>query len=432
MIPLGDGEHQVGAGRTAETDMRRSGWRGVLCAGVLGTLLATACGSQAGPGEVVTLEFFQFKSEAIALFDDLVSDFNDEHPGIRVVQNAVPDSETALRVRLVREDYPDVMTLNGNFTFGEVATAGVFYDFSDEPILQEINPATQDILDALGVREEGEANGLAYANNANGVIYNVALFEEHDVAVPETWDELLAAIDTFEEAGVQPFYYTLAETWTSLPAWNGLAGNEDPVAFFAALEQEETSFSEGFDVVAERMETLFSFGQPNPFSTDYGTGNQAFARGDVAMYLQGSWAIPAIRELGADFDIGVFPYPADAPGESQLVSGVDVALTMPREPEHPEEAMLFLEYLLRPEVVERYVTDQSAIPTLDDSDPADPALDPLMTYFEDGRVVGFSDHQVPPSIPLAEINQSYLISGDADAYLATLDNEWEKYARRRS
>jgi raffinose/stachyose/melibiose transport system substrate-binding protein len=412
--------------------MRRSGFRSVLCIGVLGTLLATACGTGGGREGVVTLEFFQFKPEAIALFDAVVADFNAEHDDIHVVQNAVPDSETAIRVRLVREDYPDVMTLNGNFTFGEIASAGVLYDFSGEPILQEINPATQDILDDLGVREEGEVNGLAYANNANGVIYNAELFEEHDVAVPETWDELIAAIETFEAADVQPFYYTLAETWTTLPTWNGLAGNEEPVSFFEALDDGESSFSEGFVDVAERMETLFSFGQPNPFSADYGTGNQAFARGDVAMYLQGSWAIPAIRDLGAEFDLGVFPYPADAPGESQLVSGVDVALTMPREPEHPEETMVFIEYLLRPDVVERYVTDQSAIPTLVDSGPADPALQELMTYFEEGRVVGFSDHQVPPSIPLAEINQSFLISGDAEGYLATLDNEWEKYARRRA
>jgi raffinose/stachyose/melibiose transport system substrate-binding protein len=411
--------------------MRRGGWQHGLCLGLLGTLLAAGCDT-GGRADVVTLEFFQFKPEAIALFDELVADFNDEHDGIRVVQNAVPDSETAIRVRLVREDYPDLMTLNGNFTFGEIASAGVLYDFSDEPILQEINPAVQDILDDLGVREEGEVNGLAYANNANGVIYNVALFEEHGVEVPETWDEFVAAIETFEGAGVQAFYYTLAETWTTLPAWNGLAGNEDPVSFFAALDDDQTDFREGFSTVAERLETLFSFGQPNPFSADYGTGNQAFAQGDVAMYLQGSWAIPAIRDLGADFDIGVFPYPADAPGESQLVSGVDVALTMPRDPEHYEESMVFIEYLLRPDVVERYVTDQSAIPTLVDSEPADPALDQLMPYFEDGRVVGFSDHQVPPSIPLAEINQSFLISGDEEGYLATLDNEWEKYARRRA
>jgi raffinose/stachyose/melibiose transport system substrate-binding protein len=93
--------------------------------------------------------------------------------------------------------------------------------------------------------------------------------------------------------------------------------------------------------------------------------------------------------------------------------------------------MAFIEFLLRPDNVERYVADQSAIPTLVDSEPTDPALEDLMPYFEAERIVGFSDHQIPPSIPLPEINQRFLIDGDEDAYLATLDNEWSKYARRR-
>lgn len=389
----------------------------------------SACAAES-EDQQVSLDFFQFKPEAIGIFDELIADFEAEHPTIRVVQNHVPDADTAIRVRMVREDIPDVMTLNGNFSFGELASAGVFHDFSGSPLLEEIRPAVQDILNALGTRD-GEVNGIPFANNANGIIYNKDLFAEYDVEVPTTWDELVEVIDTFENAGVQPFYQTLGEPWTSLPAWNALAGNEEPEEFFAALKDDQSSFQMGFDRVAERLSFLFDHGQPDSAARDYNTGNQAFAREESAMYLQGVWAIPSIRSLGADFEIGVFPYPADSPDATRLVSGVDAALTMGREPDHPEESMVFIEYLLRPDVVERYVADQSAIPTIEGLQPTDPALEDLVPYFERGQIVGFSDHQIPPSIPLPQINQQFLLDDNQDAYLQTLDNEWEKYARRR-
>ena len=113
------------------------------------------------------------------------------------------------------------------------------------------------------------------------------------------------------------------------------------------------------------------------------------------------------------------------------MSGVDVALTMPKEPAHPEESLRFIEYLMRPDVVDKYVTDQAAVPTLTGVLSDDPALEGLLPYFEEERLVGFTDHQIPASIPLQQINQSFLIDGDQEDYLATLDNEWDKFVDRR-
>jgi raffinose/stachyose/melibiose transport system substrate-binding protein len=307
----------------------------------------------------------------------------------------------------------------------------VFYDFSDSPIVDEINPAIIDIINDLGVANEGEINGLPFASNADGVIYNKDLFEQHEVDVPTTWDELIDVAETFEAAGVAPFYGTLLEQWTSLPAWNGLAANLPPDDFWEQLNAEETSFQEGFPEVAERLYELFQHTQEDPFARNYNEGNQAFASGESAMYLQGSWAIPVIRSFNADIELGVFPLPMDSVEETNLVSGVDVAITMGREPEHLEESMLFIEYMMSPEVMSFYAERESAIPTLTDLEPTDEALADLVPVFEQQRVVGFADHKIPPAVPLQPINQEFLIDGDVDNYLSELDSEWEKVAARR-
>ena len=37
-----------------------------------------------------------------------------------------------------------------------------------------------------------------------GLLINTEVFKAHNVGIPQTWDQLLAAIDTFKAAGVTP------------------------------------------------------------------------------------------------------------------------------------------------------------------------------------------------------------------------------------
>ena len=153
------------------------------------------------------------------------------------MQNQVADADTIIRTLLVKDKAPDVITLNANGGFGRLAQAGVFYDFSDEPVLDTINPAVQEILADLG-NKEGEVNGLGYVNNANGVIYNQAIFEEQGLEVPETWDEFIAVCDELQDAGITPFYGTLADSWTGLPSFNALGAYPAQGDFFDQMREE--------------------------------------------------------------------------------------------------------------------------------------------------------------------------------------------------
>ena len=96
--------------------------------------LAAAGGSLAacssGRDGRVRLELFQFKSEAIGLFDRICADFNAANPDIEVTQNFQADNVTALRVRLVKGDMPDLVTINADYNYGALARTGVFHDFA--------------------------------------------------------------------------------------------------------------------------------------------------------------------------------------------------------------------------------------------------------------------------------------------------------------
>lgn len=401
-------------------------------------LTVAACSSD--DGEVVTLSFLQFKGEALEQFETIIDEFEAENPDIRVIQNQVADADTTIRTLLVKDRAPDVITLNANGGFGKLATAGVFHDFTGDPVLETINPAVQEILADLG-NKEGEVNSLGYINNANGIIYNTKIFEEQGLDIPETWEELFAACDQLQTAGITPFYGTLADAWTVLPSFNAIGAYAAQDGFFDTLRSaegnvgptSEVSFTENFAEVMQRQAELFAYAQDGYRGQSYDDGNAAFARGEVAMYMQGIWALAPIQATNPDIEAAIFPYPAlsNVPEDRLLVTGVDVTVTIAKDTPHLDEALRFVRFMFEKDVISELAESQNMVPSVIGAELSDnAALQAVAPYFEEGRIAGFIDHQVPAAVPLEATVQQALFNDAIPPALATLDNEWSKVAAR--
>ncbi|NMR21459.1 ABC transporter substrate-binding protein [Cellulomonas fimi] len=403
-----------------------------LVVGVLSMSLA-AC---AGGGDKTTITFFQFKPEAVAYFEDLAAQFEEANPDIRVIVDNVPDPESALRARLVKNDVPDVLTLNGNATFGELASAGVFADFTrfaDGALLEGVNEGYLDVVRNLGAGEPGAVNGIPFAANASGVLYNTEVFAGQGAEIPQTWDELIGLAESFEQAGITPFYAMLADPWTAQSPLAPLTAQTAPEDFFENRFADRTTFAEGWREAAEKEAELFEYTQPNPAAFGYQEGTVAFADGESAMLLLGSYAVPQIRSFEPDFEVGSFALPAtDDPDATTLVSGVDVLITAGANGAYPEASRRFIEFLMQPDVVQAYAEEQVAIPALEGASNPDPALAGVQPYIDSERIVGFTDHQFIPAIPLGPLLQQFLIDKDVDAFLGGLDDSWDRVAQRRT
>ena len=161
----------------------------VMCAIAVGFGLAGCGSSTAG---TVTLDFFQFKYEAADQF------------------NNSANAQTDLRTRFVKNRVPDVITFNGDISFGNFAASGVFYDFTDEPIVDTLNPGMVQIAKNLVQTTDSSKKrlyGLPFAGNASGYIYNKALFRKVGLDPenpPTTWSEFTDMLNTFKDAGINP------------------------------------------------------------------------------------------------------------------------------------------------------------------------------------------------------------------------------------
>ncbi|WP_366180287.1 extracellular solute-binding protein [Actinomyces timonensis] len=391
-------------------------------------------GCSSGDDGKVHLELFQFKSEAIALFDTICADFNAANPDVVVTQNFQADSITALRARLVKGSVPDLITINGDYSYGALARTGVFADFADSGLLDGVNPTVAGILNTLGTGAEGETNGLAFADNGSGIIYNKDVFETAGVEPPTTWAELIEVCDQLQAQGINPFYWATKDNWTGAPAFSSLSGSflTDGVAAWYGRRRVidgRTSFRE-LAPVFEKMLQAYQYGNDDKASLGYNDGNQGFAQGKGAMYWHGTYAIPAIRSYNPDINLGTFATPADDATDTKVVSGVDIAFTMGEDPAHPEENQRFLEYIMSEANMSAYCREQTAYPTLTTLTADDPALGGLQPYFDDERLATYSDHNFPQAITLNAYIQQYLFNGDLEALVQTLDTQWDKVVKR--
>ena len=213
----------------------------VMCAIAVGFGLAGCGSSTAG---TVTLDFFQFKSEAADQFKSMVADFEKQNPTIKVNINNSANAQTDLRTRFVKNRVPDVITFNGDISFGNFAASGVFYDFTDEPIVDTLNPGMVQIAKNLVQTTDSSKKrlyGLPFAGNASGYIYNKALFRKVGLDPenpPTTWSEFTDMLNTFKDAGINPLQGSVADAWTTQAPLASLTGTLVPEVHRAQARQD--------------------------------------------------------------------------------------------------------------------------------------------------------------------------------------------------
>lgn len=414
-----------------------------LFTGVLSSALAISllvgCGSgntsedggNTSKGGEINLEFFQFKQEAVGTFDQLIAKFEDQNPGISITQNNVPESDTVILSRLTQNKVPEIMAINGNSTYGELARAGALKDFSGDQNVDRVIPSYIEMLQMI-VRSDEKVYGIPHSANANTVLYNKTKFEDLGLEVPRTWDELIEIAKQIEVAGETPFYSTYGEAWTILPPFNALASNLHGNDFFEKRHANETTFAERYREVSEKMLQLLEYTDNDVFGSNYNQGNNAFANGESVMYMQGVWAIGSIREANPDIEVGAFALPVtNNAEENRLVSGVDVLFTMSADAEHPEEAQKFIDFLLEEESIKYYLEQQKMFSAIEGIYQEDPSVSDLLIHFEKGTITSFADHYYLPGMQVDALVQEFLLDKNVDKFLETMDGEWDKVKARQ-
>ncbi|MFC0682677.1 ABC transporter substrate-binding protein [Lysobacter korlensis] len=415
----------------------RAGPGGAFALGVIGATLAL--GGCAGPGSgPAEITFHMSKPEAVPYFRELVQQFNAEQDEVQVTM----DIASNLSAGFLRGNPPDVGLLNYNMEMARFMERGALSDLGDLPAADRIRPDVQELVNQYATYP-GRTSVLPYSVAAASVIYNVEMFEEHDLEVPETWDELIEVCETLQEAGITPFYSTFRDPWTIAqgPFDYTVGGMIDVAEFYEEMNELGTevgpespvSFQETLDEPVDRMmELLSQYTNDDAESRGYGDGNVAFANGEAAMYMQGPWALGEIAKTAPDLELGTFPLPVtDDPDDLRVRVNLDLALWIPEVGTDQEAARKFVSFLMQPEIMDAYNAEFLGFGTTTDAAPVtDERILGMQEYYDASKFYQGASQGVPLTIPAANYVQAIATGADPESTLARLDADWARLALR--
>lgn len=197
---------------------------------------------------------------------------------------------------------------------------------------------------------DGRAYGLPKLVNYWGVIYNKALFEQHNLTVPTSWQELEAVCRTLSDNGVYPFGLVIQDTsWASFIWFEEVLVRTDPELYLGVLDG---SVPYDDPRVVEAVGTWTDFMQQGYITPSalLNSDNyiQEFSNGAFAMQLIGDWASSSYEAAGLvggeDYGFFVMPGITEAGDRSLIVEARPTVLA--KASADVESATEFAEYFL--------------------------------------------------------------------------------------
>lgn len=321
--------------------------------------------------------------------DESISNFEAANPGIAINSEAIPqdDYEQMLKTRISSDDAPDIFVLDNQSRYQEYSEAGRLLDISD---LEGLSNIKDDML------KDGQVNGVQYAVpldvNAYAVHYNKDIFEEYNLEVPTTIDDLRNVCKTLQDNGIQPFatgYGTLYLLWFGVEAFMDPIAATTPNWFTDKMELKSNfADDQNFRDAITEWYSLKEYWGDDPWGLDADTCLNNMANGDAAMMMNGSWTVDGINSINPDVNLGIFGMPTfDEKDSSKIIMkpGAGICLyNNTNDSARLDAAKKFFNYLLSEECGNLYAKDAFKISTLKSADVSfSSALTDAVSYSDD-------------------------------------------------
>lgn len=323
------------------------------------TLAATACGGggdDGGDGGRATVTFWDTSNETEArVFQAVAEDFEKQNPNVTVeyVNIGFDDAENRFKNAAGANEAPDVMRTEIAWV-ADFASLGYLYPLDGTRALEN----KDDFLDLAwaSTQYDGTTYAVPQVIDTLALFYNERLLERAGVEVPETLDDVQDSLDDFKDEGATPMYVRGDDPFWFLPFLYGEGGD------LVDADAEEVTIDNDAGVAAfTRMQELIDSGAALTDTSD-GWENMmsAFANGEVAMMVNGPWAIADATAAVGD-DLGVAPVPGGGAAQASPQGGWNYGVYA-GTPE-ADASFDFVRYMSSPATQQRITDELSLLPT---------------------------------------------------------------------
>lgn len=352
---------------------------------LMGTVPAFAEGD-----EVITLTFgsiWSSDSESNkAPFMEAIAQFEEAYPNIKVEldMNEAEAWKTKIKTAVAANEAPDVFYYNAGGLLKSFVDAGKVLplnDYLDDEVMSRLVEGT-----LTNMSFDGKVYGMPYTLACSIMYCNSELFEQYNVKIPETFDELLEAVKVFTEAGIVPMAVGGKDRWptcmyTDLVTIRAAGYQESSDAFY---KTEAGSFvTDGMKLAATKLEEMMDAGafSEAAIAMTRDESEVPFYAGEIPMYVSGQWTAANCQAEGSaikDKIVAVrFPTIEGGAGDiNDFMGGAAEQFCVSAGTAHPEEAVLLCQFVAEHLSTNAYIVGAGLPAWKTDVDTKD--IDPLI------------------------------------------------------
>jgi ABC-type glycerol-3-phosphate transport system substrate-binding protein len=276
---------------------------GLAGSGVAGALLASRFGAAPARAQETTKVSIWIPSGfETDVTEELLDEFKAQNPDLetQLVVSPQIDFYQKLQTAFQAGSPPDVMPLQPFFNMPTFAKAGFL-----APLTDRVAASTALDFDTLYQPDvykfDGQVYSLPFTTNLWRIGYNKEIYDKLGLAVPTSWDELLANVQATTVDGNFGWSSVLYEdSWAVYYFGDFLAMNDAYIVKVGGTESgvAETPFREALEFFTTLNK---EYAPPGVISTDADMLAAAFAQGKVAHFAMGSWWEPVLQPLGFEY-----------------------------------------------------------------------------------------------------------------------------------
>jgi raffinose/stachyose/melibiose transport system substrate-binding protein len=226
-------------------------------------------------------------------FEKIIEEYQKENPNIKLEVEAYDNEtyKTKIKTAIAVNEAPDIF-----FSWGAGFSKPFVKANSVLSLDDYINDGTKDKISAGTLDNfifDGKTYGLPMYTWAAILYCNKELFDNNGVKIPETYDELLQAVEAFKAKNIIPLTCGEKERWPGMFYQNILAIRTAGVKLCNQALNKEASFDQPqFVESAAKLEELVKAGafDKNVMALTKDEVEASFRQGKVAMYYMGNWA----------------------------------------------------------------------------------------------------------------------------------------------
>lgn len=329
------------------------------------------------------------------VWNEINEGFQQEYPMIECEFEPIPEQnkyDAVLKTKVATGDVPDIFVLWPGERTERYVDIGACMDLTDKPYMLRIEDRAKE-----DSAYQEKIWSLPLCGLYQGVFYNKDIFAKYDLEVPTTWQEFQRVCQILLENGEEPIVIAGEEQGSPYnflrPAMSTMVYPSQP-DFDAQLRSGAARFSDPEIIEIMRLfQDLVRKGYITPAnrSRTLAEVQVAFSGGTGAMYLKGSWELPNLLALNPQLNLGYFPLPvADRESEIFATCYTEYGIAVYKDTLYPEACDLYLEYLLREDVYQKFINAHCGLSTVKGIEGTGSSVfDEIMPYVESGRFHSF-------------------------------------------